>query len=141
MARSSSSDTRARAGGMNEPTTLLWLLKEKGGRGRQGARHRIARGGGGTRHRSLSTTTSTTTRQNNLARPGLSVRTARMSSFADGKAPPPEPAQAAQRDELHAALHERLVQTGEWHRILAALRASLDESGWTASLRDHAQSE
>lgn len=45
-----------------------------------------------------------------------------------------------QRDELHTALHQRLVQTGEWHRIMAALRASLDESGWTSALRDQAQS-
>jgi Transcription factor e(y)2 len=44
-----------------------------------------------------------------------------------------------QRDELHTALHERLVQTGEWHRIMASLRASLDESGWSASLREQAQ--
>ncbi|PWN37387.1 uncharacterized protein FA14DRAFT_159460 [Meira miltonrushii] len=46
-----------------------------------------------------------------------------------------------QRDELHTALHERLVQTGEWHRIMASLRASLDESGWSASLREQAQSQ
>lgn len=46
-----------------------------------------------------------------------------------------------QRDELHTALHERLVQTGEWHRIMASLRASLDESGWSASLREQAQSK
>lgn len=46
-----------------------------------------------------------------------------------------------QTDELHAALHERLVQTGEWHRIMSSLRAALDESGWTASLRDHANGE
>lgn len=46
-----------------------------------------------------------------------------------------------QRDELHTALHERLVQTGEWHRIMASLRASLDESGWSASLREQAQCE
>lgn len=41
-------------------------------------------------------------------------------------------------DELHNALHQRLVQTGEWHRILSALRQGLDESGWTATLRDRA---
>ncbi|UZJ51238.1 hypothetical protein CBS101457_000558 [Exobasidium rhododendri] len=46
-----------------------------------------------------------------------------------------------QTDELHAALHERLVQTGEWHRIMSSLRASLDESGWTANLRDHANAQ
>lgn len=46
-----------------------------------------------------------------------------------------------QTDELHAALHERLVQTGEWHRIMSSLRVALDESGWTASLRDHANGE
>lgn len=45
-----------------------------------------------------------------------------------------------QRDELHRALHERLVHTGEWHRIMAALRAQLDESGWTAAVREEAQS-
>lgn len=46
-----------------------------------------------------------------------------------------------QTDELHAALHERLVQTGEWHRIMASLRAALDESGWTATLRDRANGQ
>lgn len=51
--------------------------------------------------------------------------------------PPSQP----QSDELHAALHERLVQTGEWHRIMSSLRASLDESGWTAALREHANGE
>lgn len=44
-----------------------------------------------------------------------------------------------QRDELHRALHERLVHTGEWHRVMAALRAQLDESGWTAAVREEAQ--
>ncbi|PWN90167.1 hypothetical protein FA10DRAFT_301443 [Acaromyces ingoldii] len=44
-------------------------------------------------------------------------------------------------DELHNALHQRLVQTGEWHRILSALRQGLDESGWTATLRDRAMDQ
>lgn len=48
---------------------------------------------------------------------------------------------ASESDELHNALHQRLVQTGEWHRILSALRQGLDESGWTATLRDRAMGE
>ncbi|PWN42010.1 hypothetical protein IE81DRAFT_347895 [Ceraceosorus guamensis] len=45
---------------------------------------------------------------------------------------------AAANDELVSALHERLVQTGEWDRVLEALRRGLEESGWDASLREKA---
>lgn len=33
-------------------------------------------------------------------------------------------------DELYNALHQRLVASGEWQRLLILLRRMLDESGW-----------
>ncbi|EPQ53193.1 hypothetical protein GLOTRDRAFT_117244 [Gloeophyllum trabeum ATCC 11539] len=42
-------------------------------------------------------------------------------------------------DELYAALHQRLVQSGDWDRIQGLLRTKLNESGWSDTVRAKAQ--
>lgn len=42
----------------------------------------------------------------------------------------PTSASSAGGDELYNALHQRLVASGEWQRLLILLRRMLDESGW-----------
>ncbi|KAJ9477285.1 Transcription and mRNA export factor SUS1 [Pseudozyma hubeiensis] len=37
---------------------------------------------------------------------------------------------SSQHDPLYNALHQRLVASGEWQRLLILLRRMLDESGW-----------
>ena len=41
---------------------------------------------------------------------------------------PPSP--SSEGDDLYNALHQRLVASGEWQRLLILLRRMLDESGW-----------
>lgn len=41
--------------------------------------------------------------------------------------------------QVIASLKDRLVQTGEWDRILAQLRSTLDDSQWSDDLRTHAR--
>ncbi|PWN54331.1 hypothetical protein IE53DRAFT_383110 [Violaceomyces palustris] len=41
-------------------------------------------------------------------------------------------------DELQNALHQRLVATGEWNRLLMLMKRMLDDCGWETSLREHA---
>ncbi|PWO00959.1 hypothetical protein FA09DRAFT_336350 [Tilletiopsis washingtonensis] len=45
---------------------------------------------------------------------------------------------APESEQLQAALHARLVESGEWHRILEILRRGLSESGWQAELQEKA---
>ena len=40
--------------------------------------------------------------------------------------------------ELYNALHQRLVASGEWSRLLVLLRRMLDECGWESGLQQHA---
>ncbi|KIS65741.1 uncharacterized protein UMAG_12047 [Mycosarcoma maydis] len=41
-------------------------------------------------------------------------------------------------DELYNALHQRLVASGEWQRLLILLRRMLDESGWESEFQAYA---
>lgn len=41
-------------------------------------------------------------------------------------------------DELYNALHQRLVASGEWQRLLILLRRMLDECGWEANFQSTA---
>lgn len=47
-------------------------------------------------------------------------------------APPPD------GDELFNALHQRLVASGEWQRLLILLRRMLDECGWATDFQNTA---
>lgn len=38
---------------------------------------------------------------------------------------------------LYREVHRRLVQTGEWNRILGLLAHKLNETGWTDDMRHH----
>ncbi|EST09192.1 Transcription factor, enhancer of yellow 2 [Kalmanozyma brasiliensis GHG001] len=42
----------------------------------------------------------------------------------------PSASSSSGNDELYNALHQRLVASGEWQRLLILLRRMLDESGW-----------
>ncbi|SPO31892.1 uncharacterized protein UTRI_06729 [Ustilago trichophora] len=44
-------------------------------------------------------------------------------------------------DELYNALHQRLVASGEWQRLLILLRRMLDECGWETQFQQHATSK
>ena len=44
-------------------------------------------------------------------------------------------------DELYNALHQRLVASGEWQRLLILLRRMLDECGWETQFQQHAVSK
>ncbi|TNY20601.1 transcription factor e(y)2-domain-containing protein [Rhodotorula diobovata] len=56
-------------------------------------------------------------------------------------APPPAPTAAPQlpSQDLHDLLRARLVQSGEYSRIMDALRAKLDAARWEDSVRDAAR--
>ncbi|KPV78350.1 uncharacterized protein RHOBADRAFT_49154 [Rhodotorula graminis WP1] len=58
-------------------------------------------------------------------------------------APPPPPAAAPQQQhppqDLHDLLRARLVESGEYSRIMDVLRAKLDDAGWEDSVRDAAR--
>ncbi len=41
-------------------------------------------------------------------------------------------------DELYNALHQRLVASGEWQRLLILLRRMLDECGWENEFQSYA---
>ena len=43
-------------------------------------------------------------------------------------------------EELLNLLHRRLMSTGEWSVLLGQLRNMLEEEGWDARLREHAES-
>lgn len=43
------------------------------------------------------------------------------------------------RDDLHNALHQRLVETGEWDRLQTLLRRMLQDCGWEAELAQTAR--
>ncbi|BGP36616.1 SAGA histone acetylase and TREX-2 complexes component [Rhodotorula kratochvilovae] len=53
--------------------------------------------------------------------------------------PPPPPPAPLPSQELHDLLRARLVQSGEYSRIMDALRAKLDASGWEDTVRDAAR--
>ncbi|TKY86924.1 hypothetical protein EX895_004212 [Sporisorium graminicola] len=53
------------------------------------------------------------------------------------KAPPAPEA----GDGLYNALHQRLVASGEWQRLLILLRRMLDESGWETEFQGFATSK
>lgn len=42
-------------------------------------------------------------------------------------------------EELLNLLHQRLISTGEWSSLLSQVRSMLEESGWDAQLRQHAE--
>lgn len=42
-------------------------------------------------------------------------------------------------EELLNLLHQRLISTGEWSYLLSKVRILLEESGWDAQLRQHAE--
>lgn len=42
-------------------------------------------------------------------------------------------------EQLLNLLHQRLIATGEWSSLLMQLRQMLEDSGWEAKLRDHAE--
>lgn len=44
-------------------------------------------------------------------------------------------------DELYNALHQRLVASGEWQRLLILLRRMLDECGWETNFQQHATAQ
>ncbi|GLB42991.1 putative transcription factor e(y)2 [Lyophyllum shimeji] len=44
------------------------------------------------------------------------------------------PVKPAEVDALHAQIHRRLVNSGEWDRILSNLASKLNESGWSDDL-------
>ncbi|KAL4402154.1 SAGA histone acetylase and TREX-2 complexes component [Malassezia pachydermatis] len=44
-------------------------------------------------------------------------------------------------EQLLNLLHQRLIATGEWSSLLMQLRQMLEDSGWEAKLRDHAEQE
>ncbi|WFD27270.1 SAGA histone acetylase and TREX-2 complexes component [Malassezia nana] len=44
-------------------------------------------------------------------------------------------------EELLNLLHQRLISTGEWSYLLSQVRLLLEESGWDAQLRQHAERE
>ncbi|GAA5859559.1 hypothetical protein JCM8547_006140 [Rhodosporidiobolus lusitaniae] len=48
-------------------------------------------------------------------------------------------AQATPQQDLYQAVRSRLVQSGEYSRILDALKAKLDEAGWEDKVRDVAR--
>ncbi|SHO78716.1 Uncharacterized protein MSYG_3064 [Malassezia sympodialis ATCC 42132] len=44
-------------------------------------------------------------------------------------------------EELLNLLHQRLISTGEWSSLLSQVRLMLEENGWDALLRQHAERE
>jgi len=42
-------------------------------------------------------------------------------------------------EELLNLLHQRLISTGEWSSLLSQVRLMLEENGWDALLRQHAE--
>ncbi|GAA5969324.1 hypothetical protein JCM11641_007552 [Rhodosporidiobolus odoratus] len=53
---------------------------------------------------------------------------------------PPAPSQQAQQQQaqqdLHAALRTRLIESGEYSRVLEVLREGLEKEGWEDTVRD-----
>ncbi|BGP21511.1 enhancerof yellow 2 [Rhodotorula toruloides] len=43
------------------------------------------------------------------------------------------------QQDLYAALRTRMIQSGEYSRIMDAVRTKLDESGWEDQVRDAAR--
>ncbi|GAA6031864.1 hypothetical protein JCM8097_003308 [Rhodosporidiobolus ruineniae] len=50
----------------------------------------------------------------------------------------PQQPQLAQQD-LHDALRTRLIQSGEYSRVLETFRAKIEQTGWEDQLRDLAR--
>jgi len=45
----------------------------------------------------------------------------------------------AETDEFYAQIHRRMVESGEWDRILRLLTFKLSEHGWVDEMRHRAQ--
>jgi len=45
------------------------------------------------------------------------------------------PVKPAEVDALHAQIQRRLVESGEWDRIMSVFSSKLNESGWSDDLR------
>ncbi|KAF8331015.1 hypothetical protein F5887DRAFT_76839 [Amanita rubescens] len=45
----------------------------------------------------------------------------------------------ADLDALYAQLRRRMVETGEWDRIMFVLSSKLSEDGWLDELKDHSK--
>ena len=65
--------------------------------------------------------------------------TATTTTMEEGELGPTNGVDAgAGRDELYNALHQRLVASGEWQRLLILLKRMLDECGWEAQFQSTA---
>jgi len=42
-----------------------------------------------------------------------------------------------ERDEFYAQIHRRMVESGEWDRMLRVLSSKLSEHGWADEMRHH----